>query len=344
MPILTPTTSAASPAPAASGTVSNTAIDVATVIEHAVRKCGVLASSITGEQLRSARENLFLILTGLSNRGVNLWCVEKQVLPVTAYDAKVPLWAGTVDILNAQLRYGTYTQATSYAGATASLTLSSAAVVYSASVMIPTSGTYSLVLEYSNDGATWAQAGSLAMLRPSAVGDQIGVDTDNFVSAIYWRVRETALNVTFAAVTFVTSATEITMAPMNRDDYKSMPNKGYATTYPLQYWYDKQTSPVIWLWPVPQTNGPQIVLTTQRHIQDVGGLSNTLDVPKRWHLSIIHELAAMTCMELPAAQVPPGRLEQLTALAQRFTKEAEDGEVDGAPMRIAPSIRAYTRG
>jgi hypothetical protein len=328
---------------ATSGTVARTSIDVATVVEHAVRKCGVPTSSISGEQLRTARENLFFILTGLTNRGINLWSVQKQVLPVTAYQSRMYLWAGSVDVLNAQWRFGTYTAATTYSGATASVTFSSATAVNSASVTIPTAGTYSLVLESSNDGATWTQCGSNTMQVASAVGDQIAVDCDLFNSATYWRVRETVLNITWASVTFLSSTTEIPMAKMNRDEYQSLPNKAFSSLQSLQYWFDKQTSPQIYLWPVPQQAGPQAVLMVQHQIQDVGSLTNKLDVPDRWLPAIIHELAAATALELPTSMVPQGRFDALTALAQRFVKEAEDGEVDGAPIRIAPAIRSYTR-
>ena len=346
MPILSPSSSITS-LPPSSGTVAGTAIDSAAIIEHAVRKCGIPTSLITGEMLQAAKENLYLILTGLSNRGLNLWCIETQALPVTAYEAKYSLWLGTVEITNALLRWGTYTAATTYAGSMAYVAYTSATQVTSASVTVPLAGMYSLVLESSPDGVTWTQAGTLAMTRSSAVGDQIAVDADAFVSQPHWRVREAALNVTFASVTFLSATTEIPMAPLNRDDYKAMPNKGYSSTNPLQYWFDKQTTPAIWLWPVPQASGPQVVLTTQRQIQDVGDLTNALDVPHRWLNAIIHELALATYSELPAdlvSKLQPDKGAQLTALAQRFVTEAEAGEVDGSPIRIVPAIRYYTRG
>jgi hypothetical protein len=326
-----------------SGTVARTSIDVATVVEHAVRKCGVPTSSITGEQLRTARENLFFILTGLTNRGLNLWCQQKQIQPVVGMQSRYPLWAGTVDILNALYRTGTYTAATAYLGAVATVTFTTGTIVTSVSVVAPSNGTYNLVLESSDNGSSWTQRGSTSMLSPSVAGDRLAVDTESFVTAVYWRVRETALAVTVTSATFLSSTNDIPMSPLNRDDYQSLPNKGFSSSVSLQYWFDKQTASQLWLWPVSQSEGPQIVLTVQRQIQDVGALTNTLDVPQRWLPAIIHELGASTCLELPAAMVPPGRFEQLTALAQRFVREAEDGEVDGAPIRLMPAIGAYTR-
>ena len=63
-----------------SGRVGSTIIDVMTMIEHATRRCGVSAANLTAEQIQSARENLFLILSNLATRGLSLWCVTKLTL------------------------------------------------------------------------------------------------------------------------------------------------------------------------------------------------------------------------------------------------------------------------
>jgi hypothetical protein len=59
---------------------------------------------------------------------------------------------------------------------------------------------------------------------------------------------------------------------------------------------------------------------------------------------IIYGLAELVCSELPAGEVPPGRLEYLMAKTQEFYNSAADGESDGAPLKLAPNLRGYTRG
>jgi hypothetical protein len=49
-------------------------------------------------------------------------------------------------------------------------------------------------------------------------------------------------------------------------------------------------------------------------------------------------------LELPAGEVPPGRLEYLDSKAEYHLNRAADGESDGAPIRLQPAIRGYTRG
>jgi len=111
----------------------------------------------------------------------------------------------------------------------------------------------------------------------------------------------------------------------------------------LQYWYDKQINPRIWVWPGSEGAVDQIVVWTQRHIQDVGALTNTIDVPQRWLEATRAGLAAKCAYLLPAGEIPPGRLELLGAKADMALLQAEDGESDGSPTRLAPRISGYTR-
>jgi hypothetical protein len=136
------------------------------------------------------------------------------------------------------------------------------------------------------------------------------------------------------------------MAKLNGDDYQNLPNKTLSVpsgSKSLQYWFDKQVSPRIVIWPASQGSTDQIVIWTQRHIQDVGALTNTLDIPQRWLESIILTLACRCALELPAGELAPGRYELLSAEAQIHLTQAEAGESDGAPIRIMPNIRGYSQ-
>ncbi len=330
---------------ATSGTIGQTQIDGVTIVDHAVRRCGVLPSLISGEHLATARENLFLQLTALTNRGLNLWCIKKNLLVAVPYLQKYPLQVGVVDLMRALWRYGTSTPATSYLGAVATIDYGAGNTVNVVSGVItaPAAGTYNLLLESSPDSVTWTQRGT-ARYQNVALGDQIAVDSESGILTRYWRVSETALVVTVVAGSFLSAATEVPMSKFNKDQYETLPNKNFASTQVLQYWFDKQdVRPYMWVWPVALQVGPQVVLWTQTQIQDVGDLSNTLQVPQRWLDAIIAELAAVTALELPASMVPQGRAEMLAGRAEIATRSAEDGERDGSPILINPGIGVYTR-
>ena len=99
-----------------SGTVGATYVDVTNLVEHAYRRCGKLASTISSELQLSARENLFFLLSDLANRGLSLWCVEKQVLGINSNQIQFPLRQGTVDVMTALYRTKTDLTGTTISG------------------------------------------------------------------------------------------------------------------------------------------------------------------------------------------------------------------------------------
>lgn len=328
---------------ATSGTVGLTTFDAVKFIEHAARRCGVQPSILTTEMLESALDNLFLHLATLTNRGINLWCITRVVQPVSANIGRYALPVGTVDVTNANFRSGTYTAATSLVAPSAVLDYGAATIAQSANVTVGVAGSYTLVLESSPDNVTWTQRGE-AKWPNAVVGDVLGIETMDAVSAQYWRVRETVLANAFSAGSFLSAGTDLPMSKLSRDDFASYPNKQALNLQGLQYWYDKQYNrPYINIWPAPSAAGPQMVFWVQRQPQDVGDLSNEIEVPQRWYDSIMWELAKKVFLELPKDKVDPARWDILVKEAELSTRLAEDGERDGAPVRIVPQIGVYTR-
>lgn len=331
-----------------SGTVSRTTVDVTSIVEHAFRRCGKLASTISSELQLSARENLYFLLSDLANRGLSLWCTQKYVLGVQAYQPSMTLPAGVVDVMNALYRTKTDLTASSvltgadYYGQD----LGSALTVYTATISFTTVTAASLVLESSDDNVTWVQRGSFPLNSTPALAP-ICTDVDTVISARYWRVRDTSGTIpSVSALTLSNDVREVPMGVLSRDDYANLPNKSQsapAGSKSLTYWFDKQIAPRLWIWPVSEVSVDQVVVWTQRHIQDVGALTNTLDIPQRWYESIIFTLACRCALELPAGELPPGRYELLSEEAEKHLVLAEDGESDGSPIRLVPNLKGYTR-
>lgn len=333
-----------------SGTISATPVDATVIIEHAYRRCGKLASTISSELQLSARENLYFLLSDLANRGLSLWCVQKQVLGVAANQVQFPLQVGTVDVMNALYRTSTALTGSTISGAGwqgLDLGVGVTTAAYNAAITFTGATTPTLVFESSADGSTWVQQAAFQSGVTVAANTWICCDADNAPIVRYWRVRDTSGALpTVGTLTFSTLPYEIPMAKLSNDDYVSLPNKTFSVSSgskSLQFWFDKQTAPRLWIWPASQGSVDQIVVWSQRHIQDVGALTNTLDVPQRWLESIILLLACRCAVELPAGELPVGRLEYLEGKAAEHLSQAEDGESDGAPIRITPNIRGYSR-
>lgn len=329
---------------ATSGTVGGTVVDVTTVIEHAARRCGKLASSLTSEQTYAARENLYFILSDLVNRGINLWTISKQILTVTPGQYLYPTSASVVDILKAFWRTstpqsGTVIMGTNYQGidAGAGSTFSPCMV----QVTFNVGGTNNLVIESSPDTITWTTIQTIPQFS-AAAGTQQWLDITNSTAARAFRVRETVLPTdNMSASTWNFGPNDILMAKLNRDQYFLMPNKSFQSTRSLQYWYDKQVVPQLWLWPAPTDTTASIVLWYTSHIQDPGALTNTLQIPIRWQNGIIWLLAAYMANELP--DVAPDKLKLCMSMSGQALEAAEDGESDGSPIQFDPGIMPYTR-
>ena len=334
---------------ATSGTVGQTSVDATTVIEHAYRRCGKLASTISSELQLSARENLYFLLSDLANRGLSLWCVQKQVLGVAANQVQFPLAVGTVDVMTTLYRTSTELTGTTISGPGwqgIDLGADVTAAAYNAEILFSAATTPTLLFESSADGSTWLEQAAFPAGVTVAANTPICADAENAPAVRYWRVRDTSGTLpAVASLTFSNEPYEVPMSKLSNDEYAALPNKTFSVpsgSKSLQFWFDKQTSPRLWIWPASEGSADQIVVWMQRQIQDVGALTNTLDVPQRWLESIIFLLACRCALELPSGELPPGRLEHLETKAAEHLAQAEDGESDGSPIRLAPNIRAYT--
>lgn len=328
-----------------SGTVGRMQLDVTSIIEHAFRRCGKLASTVSGELQQAARELLGAQLVALSNRGINLWCIQKYVLQVTAGQAVYTLPEGVTDVINVLSRTATsLSGVVTPAADSVQIAFSAASAVANVSMLFAAPGTVYLVLEASDDGLTWRTMVTLKQ-QDVLTDDRVVFDVDNSRLALLWRVRNTNGNMPAVTITWNGAAQDLPMTKLNRDDYMNLPNKQFslpAGQRSLQYWYDKQIVPQIWIWPLSQGSTDQVVLWVQRQIQDVGAFSNTLDVPQRWQLSVMASLAKDLALEIPHQELPPGRYLDLKQDAAEKLTDAEDGESDGAVIRLAPNLRPYT--
>jgi hypothetical protein len=354
-----------------SGTVGTTVINVQTLIDHGARRCGKLAEELTSEQLLSARQSLFFLLSHLANIGINYWAINKKVFGLNAdqYIYSMPL--GCIDVLNVLYRtmnrpngayttsaggvvanvydnnVDTYCQQTSTNG-NISINFGTSNPIYIGSIgFLPYvagggSATWSIALEYSTDGSTWSMLDDLGTI---VVTDNqwVWTDIDPGQSVAFYRIR--AYNSTTLALRelyFGNNSREIQMARLNRDDYTNLPNKNFTANQPYQFWFDRTIpQPTVYLWPTPSDPFIQMTVWYQRQIMDVGALTDELEVPQRWYEAVVFMLAHRMSLELP--QVAMDRVGYLEKMADRFYSEAEAEERDKSPIYFAPNISVYTR-
>jgi hypothetical protein len=80
-------------------------LELIDIIEEAGERCGVEIRS--GNQVRTARRSLNLLLIEWANRGLNLWTLEKHEITLTPGQSTYVLPSDTVDLLESVLRTGT---------------------------------------------------------------------------------------------------------------------------------------------------------------------------------------------------------------------------------------------
>ena len=329
---------------AVSGTVSTTVFNTRKVIDHAYRRCRIPPEGISSEQIAFALDSLYLILSALANRGLQLWCIERYLMPLYQAQGTITMPLGVVDLLNTNLR----TVQVVNTNTTNTVTATTYQAFFPASTQVTTIGiewsgaSTSYALETSSDGVAWATLATEDNPNVTA-GTVTWVDVQGSLATLYFRVRATTGVLNQAQVVLANMPNEIPMDRLNRDDYVNLPNKAFEGR-PLQFWCDRTlNNPVLYLWPVPSAQFvlAQVVVWVKKYIMDVGTMTQEIEVPQRWYDSIVYLLAARLAEETPS--VDPQMIGILDQKAQRALLEVEGEERDNSPIYMTPNIAVYTR-
>ena len=202
--------------------------------------------------------------------------------------------------------------------------------------------TYNLNLEVSNDGINWTVWESFPEVRlADRKWQYFGVNlTQPF---LYYRLANRNANTVFSlrAIQFCQSQQVIPLARLNRTDYFSLPNKQFPSQRSLQYWFNRQIKPEMYLWPVPNNNFQAFSMILECQPQDVGSLTNELYMPDRainyFQAALSHRLA----LQFPDADIT--RIGYLEKLAIEARTQFEEEDRDKSPIYFQPNISYYTR-
>ena len=129
------------------------------------------------------------------------------------------------------------------------------------------------------------------------------------------------------------SGTDFQLSRMSRSEYLTIPNK---TTQgrPSQYFYDRQVTPQIILWPTPENATDTLVYYYVRRIEDADALVNTTNAPFRFLPCMVAGLAYYT-----ALKKAPERVQLLKVLYEEEFQRAADEDEDRVALKLQPSIQ-----
>jgi hypothetical protein len=123
---------------------------------------------------------------------------------------------------------------------------------------------------------------------------------------------------------------------LSRDDYINIPNKTQQAR-PSQWFLDRQITPVLKLWPVPENSTDQIVYDRLVRLDDADSPTNTIQIPFRFYPALAAGLAYYI-----AIKKAPDRIPVLKALYEEEMQRAMDEDRDRASFNVVPSL-AYSR-
>lgn len=352
-----------------SGTTNQTKINVDQLISYAYRDAGKTAEEITPEYIDAGKQSLFYILQNLSNKGVNLWLLENYLIGALNSQQAITLPPGTIDVRESNWVYiintnaseylpisnpdspavfnqnldlvSTSTSGANYFGLEYQNAMSVYYVGFNGYNATGGTTTYNFAYEVSNDGITWV---TKEQFPATTLSDREWAYFNINITPPYkyYRLRETvATTFSVRQIVFSTSQQVIPLARLNRDDYWNLPNKQFPSQRSLQYWFDRQIDPKMYLWPVPNNDFQMFQLVIEKEMQDVGSLTNELYVPNRWIGAVQAMLSHKLSIQLPGVDL--AKVQYLETQAAKLENDAAQEERDKSPIYFTPNISYYTR-
>ncbi len=164
----------------------------------------------------------------------------------------------------------------------------------------------------------------------------------------YWKTAETTLDMVASTASYALpagtldvlhavlrrSSSDIEMQRISLTEYNALPNKT-SEGLPINFFFDRQYTPQIYVWPVPENSTDDIIYWRFEQMDDVTLSQQDADVPYRWNDAICAGLAAKLSIKIPG--IPPDRIMMLDALAAKAFQFASDDEGEKVSLKIFPA-------
>lgn len=131
------------------------------------------------------------------------------------------------------------------------------------------------------------------------------------------------------------SGTDFAMSRISRDEYLSIPNKS-TTGRPTQFFIDRQITPEIKIWPLPENSTDVLHFDCLTRIEDADTFTNTVEVPFRFYPCLAAGLAYYI-----AIKKAPDRIQLLKSIYDEEFDRAQAEDRDRASFTVAPSLQYY---
>jgi hypothetical protein len=130
------------------------------------------------------------------------------------------------------------------------------------------------------------------------------------------------------------SQVDLTLDRVSREYYLNIPNK-LTPGRPVQFFVDRQVTPVLYLWPMPNMNY-YVVVNKLVRMDDAAAGANTLQLPFRFYPCLAAGLAYYLSMKKA-----PERTQMLRAAYEEEFDRASGEDRDRAGLRLTPVQNFY---
>ena len=130
--------------------------------------------------------------------------------------------------------------------------------------------------------------------------------------------------------------TDLPMTRLSRAEYSHITTKT-STGKPNQFFIDKQSTPTITVWPVPdKTSTYTVYMNVLTRMDDADAGANTLDMPFRFYPCLAAGLAYYISLKRA-----PDRTSLLKSLYEEEFDRAMSTDEDRASFKVSPNLRSY---
>jgi hypothetical protein len=300
-------------------------LDLNNIVEEAFERCGI--ESRTGYDLRTARRSMNLLSMEWANRGINLWTVEQQSIPLVTGQPIYPLPLDTVDVLDAVIR-------TNNGSTSNQIDINISRIAEPTYMSIP-------------NKLTTGRPIQMYVNRQSGMENAVSATLSGNINASATTITLSS-TANLASVGFIKIGSEtISYSNISGNQlvncYRGQ-NNTTAASHTSGAAITVQNLPCINLWPTPNPPGNQytFVYYRLRRMQDAGvGGAYEQDIPFRLMPALVAGLAYQIAMKKP--EVPPDRIAMLKADYMEQFQLAADEDRDKASVRFVPRNMFYYR-
>ena len=129
--------------------------------------------------------------------------------------------------------------------------------------------------------------------------------------------------------------TYLSMARISRDSYLNNPNKT-TSGRPNQFFLDRQITPNLKIWPVPENTTDVLYYDALTRIDDADEQTNTLKIPFRFYPCLAAGLAYYISIKRA-----PNKVQLLKAVYEEEFERAMTEDRDRSSFQVAPSLDYY---